>query len=328
MIKKRHRLLSVVLPGILIAMAYCGNARAQLTCNSVWAQGLQFGTIDMNSDSVATSSANVGFSCNNGTTPTPALFCFSIGQDPTRTGYIPRYMPILHGSVSGYYVGYTLYADAARTQVVGSLAAGGNAPPLKVGLTVPAYSTTQNIPIYGEIKPTSQTSYMGGQNYGHTIPVTLSYMTYTGAMPTCASPHMKTLSTTMYVGASLSNTCRIESASDMNFGSVDSVLTYNVDSTSTITITCSQNTTYKVGLNNGLNASGTTRRMRGSVGYIPYELYRDSSRSTRWGNDASSWVKTAGVGTPQALTVYGRVRPQTMPGGGNYQDTIVVTVTY
>ncbi|KAA0891095.1 spore coat U domain-containing protein [Pusillimonas sp. ANT_WB101] len=328
MIKINHRLLTAILPGILIAMASCGNAHAQLTCNTTWAQGLQFGTVDMNGNSVATSSANLGFSCNNGSTPTPALFCFSIGQDPTRTGYNPRYMPILHGSVSGYYVGYTLYADAARTQVVGSLAAGGNAPPLKIGLTVPAYTTTQNIPIYGEIKPTSQNSYMGGQNYGHTIPVTLSYMAYTGAIPTCESPQMKTLSTTMYVGASLSNTCRIESASDMSFGSVDGILNHNVDSTSAITVTCSQNTAYKIGLNNGLNASGTTRRMRGTTGYIPYELYQNSSRSTRWGNDSSSGVETAGIGMPQTLTVYGRVRPQTMPGGGNYQDTIVVTVTY
>lgn len=282
----------------------------------------------MNSGSVVTTEGRMGYGCSSNV-PTRALLCFSVAQEPTRPGYNPRYMPIQNGSVSGYFVGYTLYGDAARTQVVGGVAAGGSAPPLMLNLTVPGPSGAyDSVAIYGDIKPAGQNSYMGGQNYGHTLPVTMSYMEYTGTVPSCQSAEMRTLSTTMYVGASLTATCRIESATNLDFGSVDGVLGQNVDSNSTITVTCTQSTGFNVGLDNGLNASGTTRRMRGTAGYIPYELYRDASRSTRWGNDASSWVHTAGVGTPQALTVYGRVRPQTMPGGGNYQDTIVVTVTY
>lgn len=325
---KSNTLLRILLPAILMTVAYCGNAHAALTCNA-WATSMQFGSVDMNSGSAATSSGQFGYSCNSGDQSTRALLCFSVAQEPTRPGYTPRYMPILHSVLSGYFVGYTLYSDVARTTAIGSIDAGGSAPPLTLNLTVPANTgLTNTVPIYGDIKPEGQNSYMGGQNYGHTSPITLSYMAYTGATPSCQSARMSTAPATLYVGASLTNTCRIESASNLNFGSVDGVLDHNVDSNSTITVTCTQNTSFKVGLNDGLNPSGTTRRMRGTAGYIPYELYQDASRSTRWGNDSSSWIQTAGVGTPQTLTVYGRVRPQTMPGGGNYQDTIVVTVTY
>lgn len=329
MTHKNHFLLRFVLPAILMAMSYCGNAQAALTCNT-WTSGMRFPQMDMNAGSTGTTTGTFGFSCNNGNTQTRALLCLSIADEPSRPGYNPRYMPILNGNISGYFVGYTLYSDAARTAVVGGLAAGGSAPPLMLDITVPAYSgNTQNdIPLYGEINPAVQNIYMGGQNYGHAVPVTLSYVAYTGATPTCQSAQMTTAVTTMRVDASLSNTCRIDSASDLNFGSVNGVLDQNVDSTSTITVNCSQNTTFQIALNNGLNASGTTRRMRGTAGYIPYELYKDSNRSTRWGNDSSSWVQTAGVGIPQAFTVYGRVAPQTLPGGGDYQDTIIVTVTY
>lgn len=59
----------------------------------------------------------------------------------------------------------------------------------------------------------------------------------------------------------------------MAFGSVPGPITSNVDQTTSI------------GLDNGLYASGTTRRMRNGAGqFVVYELYRDSPRSVRWGN--------------------------------------------
>ena len=50
----------------------------------------------------------------------------------------------------------------------------------------------------------------------------------------------------------------------------------------------------------------------GSTYYLPYELYRDSARSLRWGNTLT--VDTAsgtGTGSAQQLTIYGRVPPVT-----------------
>ena len=76
----------------------------------------------------------------------------------------------------------------------------------------------------------------------------------------------------------------------MNFGNVTGGIPANIDRTATLTLTCLKNTAFQVGLNNGQNNPAATpiRRMATTVGgstyYLPYELYRDSARSLRWGN--------------------------------------------
>ncbi|WP_409528142.1 spore coat protein U domain-containing protein [Rhizobium sp.] len=39
-------------------------------------------------------------------------------------------------------------------------------------------------------------------------------------------------------------------------------------------------------------------------------------------------VTGTGTGSPQTLTVYGRVPAQNTPAPGTYSDTVVVTVSY
>ena len=72
----------------------------------------------------------------------------------------------------------------------------------------------------------------------------------------------------------------------------------------------------------------------GSSEFINYELYLDAGRTQRWGNSlnppSTDTVTGTGTGSPQlpAVTVYGRVPPQTTPSAGSYGDTITVNVTY
>ena len=73
----------------------------------------------------------------------------------------------------------------------------------------------------------------------------------------------------------------------------------------------------------------TTRKMTSGANTINYSLYQNSSRTTVWGNTVgTNTVSGTGSGLGQALTVYGRVPPQTTPAPGTYTDTIVATVTY
>ena len=118
------------------------------------------------------------------------------------------------------------------------------------------------------------------------------------------------------------------SASTLDFGAVGLLLA-NTDGTSNVTVQCASGAAYQVGLDNGQHASGTTRRMQGPGGLVTYELYRNPTRTQRWGSTLNTdTVAGSGNGSSQTLTVYGRVPNQTTPSAGTYNDTITVTVTY
>jgi spore coat protein U-like protein len=309
-------------------LGLCGQASAAPSC-SFWGTSMQFGSIDINSGGIASSTGSIGFSCQGISQPTPVLLCFNAYDTPQKPGYNPRYMPILHSGLSGYYVAYNLYKDAARQEILGSLASGSQATPWLLTPTLTPASATMTMPLYGDIKLYGQQQYLGGQNYGHNVTLSMTYMVYDGSPPDCANPQMQSGgSFQFWVGVTLINTCRIDSATNMSFPTIYGQLRESADSTSAISVTCTANTPYEVGLDNGLHAQGTQRRMQGAGGFIQYELYRDPGRNTRWGNTLGEGQTSVGANTSQTMLVYGRVPPQALPGSGSYSDRIVVTVTY
>ncbi len=143
-----------------------------------------------------------------------------------------------------------------------------------------------------------------------------------------------TATTTFQVTANVNAQCNV-SANDLAFGDVDP-LGSNVDQTTTITVKCTKNSPYTVGLNAGTTTGATiaARLMANGADTMSYNLYKEAARSNIWGNSAASpsWVSGtgAGMGTAQVLTVYGRVPSgQTnLAVGGYTEPTITVTVTY
>lgn len=125
--------------------------------------------------------------------------------------------------------------------------------------------------------------------------------------------------------------CEIDVINNLNFGAVPGIISSNYDQATNFSFICTKTTPWKVSLDNGLHASGSTRRMRlgATNNYVTYELYRDSGHGLRWGNTLDvDTVNGAGTGISQNLTVYARVpAPQSVPSG-NYSDTITVTITY
>ena len=111
--------------------------------------------------------------------------------------------------------------------------------------------------------------------------------------------------------------------SDMDFGTANFQTGTPIDSQTTLTVKCTKDATYDVGL------SGSGSMSNGSD-TIAYALYSDAGRSTPWGNTVNTdTVAGTGDGTDQTMNVYGRVTsiPATAPAG-NYNDTVTVTVTY
>ncbi|WP_431222629.1 Csu type fimbrial protein [Serratia sp. L9] len=99
--------------------------------------------------------------------------------------------------------------------------------------------------------------------------------------------------------------------------------------TGTLTLNCTATTPYTVALNNGLNPTGTQRRMASVAGaYINYNLYQDASHATAW-NSTTGVLSGTGTGAAVPLIVYGRVPASgTTPDTGAYNDTVTMTVTW
>lgn len=145
------------------------------------------------------------------------------------------------------------------------------------------------------------------------------------------SARAATSTATFGVSATVQATCNISAAS-LAFGTYTGAV---VTATSNITVTCTKGTSYNVGLDAGLTpgATVTTRQMKGATtsntDLLSYALYSDSAMSSNWGNTVNTdTVAGTGNGSPQTLTVYGKI-----PGGqfitpDSYSDTITATITY
>jgi spore coat protein U-like protein len=168
-------------------------------------------------------------------------------------------------------------------------------------------------------------------------PLRLARRPLLAALLAAGSMHGATAATatsTFQVTANVATQCNV-SAADLNFGTVDP-LGANVDQTTTVTVRCTKNTPYTIGLNAGTTTGATLaqRLMANGSDTMNYNLYTDAGRTTVWGNSAAAptWVSGtgAGMGSPQVLTVYGRVPSgQTNLAVGSFAETaITVTVTY
>ena len=134
------------------------------------------------------------------------------------------------------------------------------------------------------------------------------------------------------ISASVSKNCTITTA-PVSFGNYDSVTanaTAPLDGIGTITVKCTKGAAAKVGLNPGADPTGTTRRMKQGTEYLTYELYKDASRTTAWGDTATTAldIPAAPNQTPRDFTVYGRVPQAQDATVCNYADTVVATVNF
>ncbi len=133
--------------------------------------------------------------------------------------------------------------------------------------------------------------------------------------------------------------CAIDSASDMDFGSLTEaeVNAGSVTATSAVNVTCSTGTTYTINLS---GENGVDRDMVGGATNgtsVAYELFQ-ADGVTLW--DPSTAVSGTGDGLSQSYAVEGNIPAQTMTldpaDAATYQsstgldlsDTITVTLTF
>jgi spore coat protein U-like protein len=214
--------------------------------------------------------------------------------------------------------------------------------PLNAGLGVGASETTRYMTgpsgaeiAYGVFQDAAHSVNWGnttgtektGTTYGN---VTFYGLITAGQFPTPGT-YTDTLSTatqSFNVSVTVVSGCTI-TATALAFGNYKAAL---ISSTSTVSVTCTNTTTYNVGLNAGTStgATVTTRKMTGPGGaLLSYSLFQNSGHTTNWGNTVGTDTEAGtGNGALQALTVYGQLPAGQIVAVGNYTDTITATVTY
>ena len=137
------------------------------------------------------------------------------------------------------------------------------------------------------------------------------------------------------VTASVTQSCRVKTTSPVAFGSYDPLDTNSstgsdLDGSGSVTVACTKGYIPTIGLNLGLNATGSTRRMKVGSEYLSYELYKESGRTNVWGNSgADLFTPGAAPGsTGTAYDVFGRVPKGQDAAVGSFTDTVTVTVNY
>jgi len=333
--------LRIVLCGLLgIAALQAAPASAATTCTAT-TSALAFPAAG---PSQVDSAATITITCNTfGLTALATVrvrMCLHLdGGSLAPTQTTPRRMRNGFGDP----LDFQIYRDPARALIWGSSATAATPTPVLLDLQYDAPllggSGTATTTLYGRIP--AQAGLASGSfsaSFGAANAV-LNYryaeaLLLTPPWPTSCTAGGTSGATTGFpftATAAVASQCVITTANNLEFGTVPGFIAANRDQTATIAFTCTGRTAWNVGLDDGLHATGGTRRMRqgNSDRYVTYQLFRNPGRSQRWGTTAG--VDTAsgvGSGATQSVIVHGRVPgPQTAPAG-TYGDTVTVTVTY
>ena len=309
---------------VLLLLAGAATAHAQNIDCSATMTNVSFGNVNPLS-SQTDANATMNYTCtNNANSTRSAMVCFSIGDGVQGQG---NANPRLMQDAAGDDLFFQLFQNASHTTVWGSSFFGVNTP-VMINVTIARRSSTQgSATMYGRVVAGQTTAVPGSYQDSFAGNHTAITINESNSSPpgSCSTSILDQFPFT--VTANVTSQCSV-SASTLDFGAVGLLLA-NTDGTSTVTVQCASGAAYQVGLDNGQHASGTTRRMQGPGGLVTYELYRNTTRTQRWGSTINTdTVSGTGNGANQTLTVYGRVPNQTTPSAGIYNDTITVTVTY
>jgi spore coat protein U-like protein len=310
--------LVAALFALWVVAGYSIPARAQ-SCNfSV--TDMAFGPVDVIANTQTDTTATVSLNCSS---LLPLRVCVNLGAGAGGATHAANRFMVSGSNQSRY----SFYSDPAHSNVWGSnLWAGSGANSVSVDFGIGGGST--NLTLYGRVFSGQQTVPAG--SYASAFSALDASINYglLSILLDC-SILVTTKTTTFNVTASVPTTCKL-STNYLDFG-VAGVLDSIKDGATTLDVTCTNATSYNVGLNGGLSGAGdpTQRKMSKGSEFVVYGLYRDAARTLPFGDAIGvNTVAGSGTGLSQSISVYGRIQPQSTPSAGVYSDTIIVTLTY
>lgn len=292
---KLFTVLSLMLA--LLALSVLGSTPSTAqNCNASYSN-INFGTVDLTTGGAYPTSATYSVTC----TGTPGQQLYICGSGAAVGGPF-----VMSGTLS-----FSLFRDAA-----------GSTPWDMNGIVTigPSGSGSAAQTVWGRLAGGQQGlppgSYLAsGQTASYTF----------GTTAACGTGRIATIPAQAEYPAS----CRI-SAGTMTFNA-PGLLTASVDATSTLSATCSSTAPYVIQMDGGLSQATdpVQRKLVLNAQQVTYGLYRDVARSQPWGSTIGvNTISGTGTGSSQAISVYGRIPPQTTPPPGTYQDLITVTINY
>jgi len=324
--------LKLLIMSAALSLACLGaSAQAQVTCNlSGLANSMRvdFGTHTPNAVNDAVSPSGLRLSCsNNAAVDRNIKVCVELGSG--WAGMLGDMRALRSGP--GVSIRYQIYRDAARSQVFGLV-------PYHAEFTGTVAADTSSIVdtqirLYGRIPAGETAIHRSGahQSWFDENDLFIRYSDYAlgESAPDCAARSGNQISYGVgVVQVRVRVLCSVSVTSNVVFPDQTS-LTSAVDASGNLRVDCQGGLPYQIALNDGLHAQGTQRRMRYGNHLIDYELYRDPARQNRWGSVAAEMQPRTGNATVQNYWIYARVpAAQTIPGPGDYQDTVLVTVHY
>ena len=291
-----------------LALLPCVASALPDDCNPT-ASPLVFGAYDTLNPTVGT--ATISVTCENTTGPA-RTFNYTLALSSGPGSYASRSM-----TGTGDTLSYNLYTAATYSTVWGD--GTGGSVVVAGSITVPrATILVDTKTVFGRISA-PQNVFPG------------SYSTATPLTVTLSGVRTTTQASTFNVSTTVAARCDT-SATALAFGPI-TLLSSQTDASSSITVQCTKNSPYTVGLSAGSTTGATIaqRLMANGTNLMLYNLYSNAGRTAIWGDLIGLWVSGTGAGlaVPQTLSVYGRVaNGQTNLAIGNYLETITVTVTY
>jgi len=137
---------------------------------------------------------------------------------------------------------------------------------------------------------------------------------------------------TLYASDAHAQACTI-SATSVNFGSYNVFNGSDVDSTGTVTYRCNGSAhNITIGLTQGASATFNPRQMQKGGEVLTYNLFRDASKSSIWG-DGTGGTSQYQIGNPPNntnvnLTVYGSVPAGQDVSAGSFADTVTAVINF
>ncbi len=126
-------------------------------------------------------------------------------------------------------------------------------------------------------------------------------------------------------------TCTI-STTPVSFGTYNVFFSTPLDSTGSVTFNCDNRANITITLNNGGATTFNPRRMLKGSEALNYNLYRDATRTSIWGDGTGGTQVYSDPRTPRnqnvTLTVYGRIPAGQDVSVGTYTNTVTATINF
>jgi len=126
------------------------------------------------------------------------------------------------------------------------------------------------------------------------------------------------------VKLTINESCEFNSATDIDFGSLDRSTDVNRTQSGKLTATCTIGTPYKV----VLDSERQMKHKSDSTSVVAYDLFQDNGAQKIWGKTVDQALEQTGTGKAQELTVYAKLKGNTNVKAGVYTDVVTAKITY